>query len=83
MVIMNRVAPPVASQVLPAAVIEGLMAIVAGAKAIETWLVNSNTGSNPIGGILILPSSIPEMPPGDCRNGCFTSALYTREKLQG
>jgi hypothetical protein len=51
MVIMNRVAPPVANQVLPAGVIEGLMAIVAGAKAIETWLVNSNTGSNPIGGI--------------------------------
>lgn len=45
MVIMNRVAPPVANQVLPAGVIEGLMAIVAGAKAIETWLVNSNTGT--------------------------------------
>ena len=82
MVIMNRVAPPVASQVLPAAVVEGLMAIVAGAKAIEAWLVNSNTGSNPIGGILIPSSSIPEMPPGDCRSGCFLNALYTRERLQ-
>jgi hypothetical protein len=54
MVVMNRVAPPVAKQVLPRKVIEGLMAIVAGVKAIETWLVNSNTGSNPIGGILLL-----------------------------
>jgi hypothetical protein len=55
MVIINRVAPPVANQILPKEVIEGLMAIVAGAKAIETWLVNSNTSSNPIGGILSLP----------------------------
>ena len=62
MVTINRVAPPVASQVLPTGVIEGLMAIVAGAKAIETWLVNSNTGSNPIGGILILASLKPETP---------------------
>ena len=38
MVIMNRATPPEVNQVLPAEVIQGLMAIVAGARAIEAWL---------------------------------------------
>jgi hypothetical protein len=42
MVIMNRTAPPVASQVLTVEIIQGLMAMVAGARVIEAWLINSN-----------------------------------------
>ncbi len=51
MVIMNRATPPEVNQVLPAEVIQGLMAIVAGARAIEAWLGNSNRDSNSLGGI--------------------------------
>jgi hypothetical protein len=50
MVIMNRVAPPVANQILPVEVIQGLMAMVAGARAIEAWLANSNRDLNSLGG---------------------------------
>ena len=50
MVVMNRVATPVANQVLPVEVIQGLMAMVAGARAIEAWLPNSNRDSNSLGG---------------------------------
>ena len=42
MVIMSRVAPPVANQILPVEVIQGLVAVVGGARAIEAWLMNSN-----------------------------------------
>jgi hypothetical protein len=42
MVILNRAAPPVASQVLTVEIILGLMAMVAGAGVIEAWFINSN-----------------------------------------
>ena len=54
MVIINRATPPVANQVLPAEVIKGLMAMVAGARVIEAWLVNSNRDSIPLG--VFIPS---------------------------
>jgi hypothetical protein len=46
MVIMNHAPPPVANQALPKELIERLVAIVTGARAIEAWLVNSNRDSN-------------------------------------
>ena len=37
MVILNHAAPPVAGQVLTVEIIQGLMAMVAGARVIEAW----------------------------------------------
>ena len=42
MVIMNRVAPPIANQVLPAEMVQGTIAIFVGARTIELWLANSS-----------------------------------------
>ena len=74
MVIMNRVAPPVASQVLPAAVVEGLMAISGGGESDRGLVSEFKHGFESHWGY----SNSPELNTGDAAGGLPQRLLYKR-----